>query len=1122
MDIEGVYDLVRSESTEGDRARTLVQQIHWFSLVAEFDPKTAEPLPVALSTTAKRIRKADAEPPLFTGTELRRDVEVRDRLWRAIEHVRPALKVLFNGLGESPAKEQALLPLRAVRELNTSSFMALSRRPGRNVREKLATKPYLQAVRHYQSVDLPQNRLLKAFCRRLLELLEARELAFGQQDELVLTIDAWLRSGQAAAIGRWENLAPNNTLLSHRQYRAVWDAWRWLQSLDEDLNRDWNAVEPRSEAQARWSSNAMSFFADQPVFFKYYDLSITPWTDIAAYAASVEGAAQDAPAAVDADVAVDVSSLFPAFATTTSGPAYVEFPLLWQHWEGERDDGTTRSVDIDLGDAYACWTHQESTTVSALTLLVSSDVPRGLLDRAASAMTEALRRRFQSDTLVWLVPDIADDFSMEIMRRNLNSRFGHAEPLPKSVATVFAQVNHGTIVGPGYSVVVVDQFNGTRFATKLTAQHNADLEAAAPETHGYYWEREPALVIGAATADPFTLWSLDEEGEWHDWDESSDLPNLDIAALEREQRLAPFDLALGADAGSVTGGIRALELQAAAGEIPVWRDHLPELYMEVMSAGAKVEFPLVSRKVRISAAPRRGVKTRIPIDETFILPAGKRLLTFPLTQGSDEHQLEFVASLRSPALPLAQEERCRLELAYEYGADDPYVLRFVPLTASFPPIRVEWRSVHDLPAVDLGSLPVPPFPDIKSWADLQHWPRLEPGKDGRTERDLLEWVLGSLNLLREEQDLAANRQTGTFLFGRLDKNGDYYCRVDVDGERVFCPSRSFLEPISDGTLRHGDPVYLVVDWRGKQGPVGKAASYSAFLPESAAREAAGELEQSKLARLRGTRFPSFTIWLHGRSVSDPECPPHFRTAVIEGLGELESMWLDPSRSGAMRSELFYFLARTHRDAPVSVQRELHSIAVDRDNARRHALDYALGDCSQPWQKDLFDVVVANLGDFGIRVLAVALWRTPDPVRLLTAPDARRIGRHIANQIPRVLRSIERPSVDRPNAAKWAVQDAQRVAELLLALLRTRESPDQEMKAVLAPDTELGRTLMSRVDGLIRVLAQRSIDFTSRVSFEGLVKPADQSNVPDLLFALRLYLTGDDGATSIRIAGVTDE
>lgn len=52
--------------------------------------------------------------------------------------------------------------------------MALSRRAGRNIREKLAGNPYLQSVRRFQSVDLLENRLLKAFSERLLELLELR------------------------------------------------------------------------------------------------------------------------------------------------------------------------------------------------------------------------------------------------------------------------------------------------------------------------------------------------------------------------------------------------------------------------------------------------------------------------------------------------------------------------------------------------------------------------------------------------------------------------------------------------------------------------------------------------------------------------------------------------------------------------------------------------------------------------------------------------------------------------------------------------------------------------------------------------------------------------------------
>jgi hypothetical protein len=38
----------------------------------------------------------------------------------------------------------------------------------------------------------------------------------------------------------------------------------------------------------------------------------------------------------------------------------------------------------------------------------------------------------------------------------------------------------------------------------------------------------------------------------------------------------------------------------------------------------------------------------------------------------------------------------------------------------------------------------------------------------------------------------------------------------------------------------------------------------------------------------------------------------------------------------------------------------------------------------------------------------------------------------------------------------------------------------------------------------------------------VVKPPFASKQPDLLYALRLYLTGDDQANLIRISGISDE
>ena len=272
MTLIELYQWQGGEGKNGENARALLTQIHWFTINADFDPKTGEALPQALSAFLGNVARTPAAETLH------------DRLWRITEHARPSVERLFRALNESPRREHALLPVRAVRELDASSFIKLSNRPGRNIREKLAGKPYLQAVRRFQSVNLPENRLLKAFVTRLAELLELRRDCLREtEDELLAKIQSWLLSDNAQAIARWDNLPPNNTLLSHRDYRRVWDAWRWLQTVDDDIVRDLSQLETRDKTMRLWDDYGRMYFegthrfAEMPVLFDYEKLEICPW-----------------------------------------------------------------------------------------------------------------------------------------------------------------------------------------------------------------------------------------------------------------------------------------------------------------------------------------------------------------------------------------------------------------------------------------------------------------------------------------------------------------------------------------------------------------------------------------------------------------------------------------------------------------------------------------------------------------------------------------------------------------------------------------------------------------------------------------------------------------------------
>lgn len=172
MTLADLYRLSAREGAEGLEARRLFRQWDWFARMMDFDLRSGEALTQSLSPFLRKVAR-DALP----GSD--EHWKTRDRLSRLTEHCRESLKRVIRGLNENPRREHAEMPIRNVRELDAACFKKLSNRPGRTIREKLASKPYLQAVRRYQSIDLPENRLVKAFAQRLVELLRERAECLG-------------------------------------------------------------------------------------------------------------------------------------------------------------------------------------------------------------------------------------------------------------------------------------------------------------------------------------------------------------------------------------------------------------------------------------------------------------------------------------------------------------------------------------------------------------------------------------------------------------------------------------------------------------------------------------------------------------------------------------------------------------------------------------------------------------------------------------------------------------------------------------------------------------------------------------------------------------------------------
>lgn len=1027
MTLEEIYRLQGVEGAAGKQARVLLGQSHWFASCAEFDPKTGEALPQALSGFLTKLSQIDTSGA------------VRDRLWRITEHARPSVDRLLRTLNESPRREHALLPIHAVRELDANSFIKLSNRPGRNIREKLAGKPYLQAVRRYQSLNLPENRLLKAFLVRLDELLELRrDLLNEAEDDLIPRIQTWLRGDQARAIARWENLPPNNTLLAHRDYRRVWDAWRRLQTLDMDIARDLSRLDERQKTMKRWIDFGQMYrdgahlFLEMPVTFDYEDFSIQTWLPEPLTTESVQKVPRSRGRRNITELAcVDLVALHPRYATPQQNRMALADNFLWQQWSS-----ASETVDITLFDSDAAFIHSDAVTIASPELFFGADKTSDHWDRAARAFADRLSETFKNDRLIWLVPDALNDFELQVIRRNLNARFPRAEPLPRSVAALFEQVDYNRITNDGYPVLVVDTIGGTTCATKLIARFDTNLKKCIPETNGYYWERCPPVTISERNAEElrsYEMITVGGSGEWHKSSTAERPQFIDASHLKGDPRIGSFAFCIYLSESPVAGGMRLDSLQARAGEIPLWRDQIPELAIKGYIDGFYRRFYIVSPGKTIKPIRDIGGQ-RIPISKWFTLPAGKRFYQFPLYQGENAAELRFAAFLESPAFPLKSNAKCELILTFKYGDDEPYNLVFNPLDSSFPQIRVTWSHTIEDIATDA---PAPDYPNELSWDELRSW-----RDDQGNIVDLFEWLIYRFRKLR---------RTAKGYREQSDKENEVRTFADIS-------RRAFVNRMG-------------------------------------------------------------LMWADGKSLSGN----HDDDFVREIKNSLQALAAMKSKSQRIEFCVWQIFSCLHKDAPRICIEWLTEQVLNGTIRDPRAVGCALGDVSQEWQQCILDRLVSHPGNDAISVFAYAIWRERHFVERFSLSELKSLlsslSQRLANVryegIPKNVSGVKLPK------RNWARATAEPL-ELLLGLLRTRSSEDPEIRTLLQPHQKITKLLAEQIDRIEEIVAVSNIALLSRVQIDlkDVQKP-EGIRTPDLLYALRLYLTGDDGAKALHITGIAD-
>ncbi|MDQ7073591.1 MAG: DUF2357 domain-containing protein [Gammaproteobacteria bacterium] len=1313
--LSSLYTAIADETDNKASALLLLQLRSWLTKLCKFDPRSGHELPQGLDEILQKLATEDSP----------HKSAIQDRLYRILEHVNDALQTTLDNVNHKILREHAMVPIYAAREVDSVSIQWLSKQTGRNLREKLAGKPYIKAVRRRSSSDTTENKLLKAFAIKLEDKLYHQEalfkaLSLGYNDKLLLGLQRWLRHEEAKEIGLWNNIPPNNTLLQDRRYRKVWEAWLWLQRLDDDIQRDSNRLSADLLTAIYWSmisvlkQSTRVRLTQQPVIFDYDNYQLFPFDDtikgylypekdhsvqygvirnivagkpfgfirtkekndyffhandliagldlenlkvktavsfvagknnqgecakkISLYKEvrpkkltsslsddkiqitveseksfvlekidvelslqlnpkdlshfvsqvsdtllntlkiqKIKSDISQATKTVAESTVIDLCATRPIY-TTDSDPAsaqHLPFRLLLQRWRHE----STGSIDIDCSSSTAI---RLTPTILSTSMydLFSDDKSedkqvKEFRSQSALFFANKIRQQIQTNRLTYLVPDAINDFSLETTRKSINFYYPKATPLPKSIASIFEWQSSSSFqtskIKENDIVVVTDITNNGYSFTPVICKFKDELKSKITDSRGFYWERHPSVVIDKKNithrlveiiktiSNPNEILALfgseglineagqlsfcDDKQKWFDIPdelksflsankiEYSSIANEIreslpvIKRLSRKSTLFILPLSQGINTPKsndksvfllknnraiTTGGLSLNQWQEQAGDIPLWRDHLPELSIEIPQEGRTQQFFLVKDT---TVAPMRGKRITIPIKETFTLPANKSNYQFPLKMGDGRQALHHSAELRSPHFPLAVDTVCTLKMTYTYGDDDPYQLKFVPVDpkkAGFNSILVDWRSMGSLPPIDLSSLPVPDFPKPKTWAYF----RMYPKENGDGYSDLLGWVKRDIEKIINYEIFFCGPECNRIYYEEMegiwswkeDKNGNKisWVSIDISGK----PHEIFFHE-SDFEKYEENANSISFDLMEQQGRNGFKA-INITLGKTIPNKTINQLKKS-------WRFPIFTIWNNGHSLSESDAPNDFRNIIQEGSESALSLINSEGVPKSLKDELFFFLSCFHKDAPMQVAESLIEYSKDKQNLRkfhRH-IAFAIGSGELDWQKVLLANTLNPIDNEGLtrsitlEILAIAFWRVESLIFELDEDTIDALLNTLLGCFRIDLNKIQ----EQKNSYK--VNTLCRHLELLLALLRTRKYESEQIKLLLSPGRDITKKLIIVIDDIIN----NDIQLKSRIDLN-IDKPESFYKTPDLLYALKMYLTGDVAGNTIIVNSIS--
>ena len=179
----------------------------------------------------------------------------------------------------------------------------------------------------------------------------------------------------------------------------------------------------------------------------------------------------------------------------------------------------------------------------------------------------------------------------------------------------------------------------------------------------------------------------------------------------------------------------------------------------------------------------------------------------------------------------------------------------------------------------------------------------------------------------------------------------------------------------------------------------------------------------------------------------------------------------------------------------------------------NCIGYCIGNCQADWQKEIFKNVLSGIEQEAknryLGILAKSLWRSRNLIW--------QIDRNKVNDILQLLLIKTQAYIAKKSTYYGDHLEAMQRLELLFALLRFRKKYQ-----ILNPNDERTMEFIDSIDKIYFKFKEQKYIVKSYLEFK-IKKPQMLIDVPDLLYATRMYLMGDNEAVSgIQILGLNEE